>query len=299
VQFLVGVLTVVVDVAYQSWLPSLVPSEHLVEGEQQAGDERLGGADCRARNGGVLIQVLTAPVAILADALSFLVSAVLLGSIRSYEAAPNRARRGSMRHEIAEGARLVLGNPLLRALVASSATFNLFDSVLFSVYVLYMVRTLGLAVPAIGLVFGLGGVGGLLGALLVGPITRRYGLARTLTSAVILVALAELLIAAARGPALVAASMLVGAEAIVEFGAVLFAINAVSLRQMRTPEALRGRVNATSRFATWGVGPVGALLGGALGRAIGLRQTVLLAGLGTLLAFPWIALLPRGETRKL
>lgn len=299
VQFLVGVLTVVFDVAYQSWLPSLVPSEHLVEG-----NSKLEMSDSVAQIagpglGGVLIQVLTAPVAILADALSFLVSAVLLGSIRSYEAAPNRARRGSMRHEIAEGARLVLGNPLLRALVASSATFNLFDSVLFSVYVLYMVRTLGLAAPAIGLVFGLGGVGGLLGALLVGPITRRYGLARTLTSAVILAALAELLIAAARGPALVAASMLVGAEAIVEFGAVLFAINAVSLRQMRTPEALRGRVNATSRFATWGVGPVGALLGGALGRAIGLRQTVLLAGLGTLLAFPWIALLPRGETRKL
>ncbi len=299
VQFLVGVLTVVFDVAYQSWLPSLIPSEHLVEG-----NSKLEMSDSVAQIagpglGGVLVQVLTAPVAILADALSFLVSAVLLGSIRSYEAAPNRARRGSMRHEIAEGARLVLGNPLLRALVASSATFNLFDSVLFSVYVLYMVRTLGLAAPAIGLVFGLGGVGGLLGALLVGPITRRYGLARTLTSAVILAALAELLIAAARGPALVAASMLVGAEAIVEFGAVLFAINAVSLRQMRTPEALRGRVNATSRFATWGVGPVGALLGGALGRAIGLRQTVLLAGLGTLLAFPWIALLPRGETRKL
>ncbi len=210
---------------------------------------------------------------------------------------PPRADRGSMRREVAEGVRLVLGNPLLRALAASSATFNLFDSVLFSVYVLYMVRALGLSAGAIGLVFGLGGVGGLLGALLVGPITRRVGLGRTLTAAVILAALAEILIAAAGGPALVAASILTGAEAIVEFGAVIFAINAVTLRQTRTSEQLLGRVNATSRFATWGVGPVGALLGGALGQAVGLRQTVLLAGLGTLLAFPWLTRLP-GEKRE-
>ncbi len=299
VQFLVGVLTVVFDVAYQSWLPSLVPSEHLVEG-----NSKLEMSDSVAQIagpglGGVLVQVLTAPVAILADALSFLVSALLLSSIRSYEAAPPRADRGSMRREIAEGLRLVLGNPLLRALAASSATFNLFDSVLFSVYVLYMVRALGLSAGAIGLVFGLGGVGGLLGALLVGPITRRVGLGRTLTAAVILAALAEILIAAAGGPALVAASILTGAEAIVEFGAVIFAINAVTLRQTRTPEQLLGRVNATSRFATWGVGPVGALLGGALGQAVGLRQTVLLAGLGTLLAFPWLARLPGGEKGEL
>jgi len=295
VQFLVGVLTVVFDVAYQSWLPSLIPSEHLVEG-----NSKLEMSDSVAQIagpglGGLLVQALTAPVAILADALSFLVSALLLGSICSDEAAPQRAKRGSMRREIAEGVRLVLGNPLLRALAASSATFNLFDSVLFSVYILYMVRALGLSAGAIGLIFGLGGVGGLLGALLVGPITRRVGLGRTMTAAVILAALAEILIAAASGPALVAASILTGAEAIVEFGAVLFAINAVTLRQMRTPEQLRGRVNATSRFATWGVGPVGALLGGALGQAIGLRQTVLLAGLGTLLAFPWLALLPSGD----
>jgi len=299
VQFLVGVLTVVFDVAYQSWLPSLIPSQHLVEG-----NSKLEMSDSVAQIagpglGGVLIQVLTAPVAILADALSFLVSALLLGSIRSDEAAPHRAKRGSMRREIAEGVRLVLGNPLLRALAASSATFNLFDSVLFSVYILYMVRALGLSAGAIGLVFGLGGVGSLLGALLVGPITRRLGLGRTLTAAVILAALAELLIAAAGGPALVAGSILTGAEAIVEFGAVIFAINAVTLRQTRTPEQLRGRVNATSRFATWGVGPVGALLGGALGQAVGLRQTVLLAGLATLLAFPWLARLHWGEMGEL
>lgn len=299
VQFLVGVLTVVFDVAYQSWLPSLVPSEHLVEG-----NSKLEMSDSVAQIagpglGGVLVQVLTAPVAILADALSFLVSALLLSSIRTHEAAPPRADRGSMRREIAEGLRLVLGNPLLRALAGSSATFNLFDSVLFSVYVLYMVRALGLSAGAIGLVFGLGGVGGLLGALLVGPITRRVGLGRTLTAAVILAALAEILIAAAGGPALVAASILTGAEAIVEFGAVIFAINAVTLRQTRTPEQLLGRVNATSRFATWGVGPVGALLGGALGQAVGLRQTVLLAGLGTLLAFPWLTRLLRGEKGEL
>lgn len=290
--FLAGALTVLFDVAYQSFLPSLLRREQLVEGnarlEVSASVAQIAGPGL----GGALVQALTAPVAIAADALSFALSALCLALIRAPEPAPVRGRGLGVRREVVEGVRAVVSDPLLRSLAASSATFNLFDSVLFAVYVLYMTRMLGLAAASVGLVFGLAGIGGVAGALLVAPLTVRVGVGRTVLWGGSLAVAGELLIAAAAGPQVVVVLLLIVAETAVEGGATLYAVTTASVRQATTPQHLQGRVAATMRVAGLGVGPVGAMLGGALGGAIGLRATVVVAGFGTLLALLWIVLSP-------
>lgn len=197
--------------------------------------------------------------------------------------------------EARAGLGVVLRNPILRSLAAASATFNLFDNVLLAVYVLYMVRTLHLSSGSIGLVFGLAGAGGIVGALLVAPLTRLVGVGRGIMVGLVLAAAGELLIAGATGPQVLAVLILVAAEAAVELGDALYSINSVSLRQAGTPERLQGRVGAAMRLAVWVCGPAGALLGGVLGSAIGLRPTVLVAGLGTLLSLGWIVVSPMAK----
>jgi predicted MFS family arabinose efflux permease len=163
---------------------------------------------------------------------------------------------------------------------------------LFAVYVLYLSRTLHLAAATIGLVFGLAGIGGLLGALLVPPLSSRLGVGRTILWGIVLATSGELLIAAAAGPAVVAVLVLLAAEGAVELGAVLYAINVGSLQQAITPEGLRGRVSAGNDLASFGVEPVGALLGGLVGQALGPQATVLVAGMGTLLSLLWLVRSP-------
>lgn len=288
VAFLSASFAVFFSVARASYLPSIVPRELLVEAN---GTLRATGSLAQIAGpglGGVLVQALTAPVAIAADAISFVVAGLGLIAIRTPEAAPSRAQEANIRHEVAEGIRAVLANPILRSLAGASATFNLFDSMLFTVYVLYMSRTLHLAASAIGLIFGLAGAGGLLAALLVAPLTARLGVGRAILQGILLATAGELLIAAAGGPQVVAVSVLLAAEGAVELGAGLYSINVGSLQQAVTPDRLRGRVAATNELATLGVGPAGALLGGILGEVIGLRPTVLVAGVGTLLSLLWV-----------
>lgn len=295
VAFLAAGISIVFSLAYGSYLPSLVPTTTLVEANTrlQLSDSfaQLGGPAL----GGLLVQVLTAPVAIAADALSFLISAVSLATIRRPERAVDRSGRGSTLQEARAGLGVVLRNPILRSLAAASATFNLFDNVLLAVYVLYMVRTLHLSSGSIGLVFGLAGAGGIVGALLVAPLTRLVGVGRGIMVGLVLAAAGELLIAGATGPQVLAVLILVAAEAAVELGDALYSINSVSLRQAGTPERLQGRVGAAMRLAVWVCGPAGALLGGVLGSAIGLRPTVLVAGLGTLLSLGWIVVSPMAK----
>lgn len=288
IAFVAGALAVVFDVAYTSYLPTLIARERLARGNSAL--EATGSLAGVAGPGvaGVLAQALTAPVAIGVDALSFLVSTLCLWFISQKERIlPLVAPRTGVWSEIGEGLRTVRATPVLLALVGSSAIFNLFDSALMAIYVLYITRGLGLPPAAVGLVFMVGGAGGLLGAVSAGWIARRIGLGRALIGGVLLAGVAELCIALARGALTVAL-----AEAAVECGALVYGVNSVSLRQALVPDRLQGRVNGTVRFATKGVIPLGALVGGVVGERYGLRTAVLLAGVGTLLAFVWITLSP-------
>ncbi len=293
VSFAVGIVGVVATVAYQSYLPSLVPREQLVEGNSKlTASESITGT-IGPGVAGLLVQLVTAPVAIFVDALSFFISAIFLGSIGASEPAPmeKRQRRGIIK-EIGEGLGLVLHNPLLRSLVQCGATHNFCSSMLVAVYVLYVLQELHIGPALLGVIFMLGGPGSLLGALVSARLVGRLGLGPVIIGAQVLTGVARLLIPAAVGPLPVMLLLLVLSDFLLGLARSIFNVNQLSLRQGITPDRLQGRVNATMRFLLWGITPLGALLGGLLGENIGLRPTLFIAASGVLLSSLWVLFSP-------
>jgi MFS family permease len=284
VAFAAGLLTVFFDVAHQSYLPSLVSREQLVDGNSKLEVSYQGSLLAGPGLGGILVQLLSAPVAVLADALSFAGSAVLLLLIRRPEAPPSaESSEGSLVAQIREGLRYVLGNDLLRAIAAATAISNLFDlfGMVQAVLLIYAVRELHMASVAVGLALGVANVGGLLGALANSRLVRWIGAGPAITLSALVPGIAVLLLVVAT-PA-TAVFVVSGALAFAWFSVAVYNVNQVSLRQAITPEAMQGRMNATIRFIIWGTIPIGTLLGGVLGSTIGLRPTLIVAGVGSLL----------------
>jgi MFS family permease len=286
VAFLAGVLTVFFDVAHQAYLPSLISRSQLVEGnaklEMSYSGAQLGGPAL----GGGLVQVLTAPVALLVDALSYLASAVSLLLIRRPEPppAPPDEDEGGLFRQIRTGLRYVLTHKLLGPIAVSTGVGNLFDlfGMVAAVLVLFSVRELGMSPAELGIALAVANVGALLGALLSGRIARRLGIGWSIALSATLVGPAVLLLPLATpGTAIAVLSVALG---IAGFAISVFNINQISLRQAVTPDRMQGRMNATMRFLIWGTLPIGGLLGGLLGGTIGLRPTLVIAGIGSLLA---------------
>jgi MFS family permease len=283
VGFGTGVLTVFFDVAYQSYLPSLVERRQLQEGNSKLEISRSGAQLAGPGFAGILVDLVTAPVAIFADAVSFAVSAIFLGTIRRREATVERAERARLRVEIVEGLRYVLTHPLLRPSMAFVAVVNFFAQVLSSILLIYAVRDLELSPAEIGFGFGLGNVGFLVGAALSTRISNRLGVGRTLVAAAALGGWPLLLIPLA--PQGAALPILIAAFALASFAGVVYNVVGLSLMQAITPERLLGRMNASRRFVVWGTIPLGALTGGALASVIGLRETLFVGAIGASLAF--------------
>jgi MFS family permease len=282
VAFVTGALTVFFDVAYQSYLPRLVLPEQLVEGNAKLEISSSAASIAGPGVAGLLIQLLTAPVAVLLDAVSFLVSAAFIGRIRRREPPPRPARGSSgMRREIAEGLRYVLGHRLLRWTAATTATSNLFNAMTSAILVLYLVRHFGMSAGLIGLVMTIGNAGWLLGALGSARLSRRLGIGRTTVGAIALCGLGALLVPAA--PVAAPIPWLVAAQFLLSFGSTNYNIGQLSVRQAITPPSLHGRMNATMRFMVWGTLPIGSAIGGALGQSIGLRPTLWIAAVAALL----------------
>jgi MFS family permease len=295
VGFVNGVLTVFFDVAYQSYLPSLVDRSQLIEGNSKLETTRSAAQITGPGVAGVLIGAVTAPIAILLDAISYILSAAFVFGIRRHEPAPEpqvdrHGNRTSMRTEIAEGMRFVLGNRYLRGIAGSTGSFNLFSNIAFGILVLYLVRDRAFTPEMLGAAFSLGSVGFLVGALTANRFGRRFGVGPTIIGSSIAGAPAILLVAAAPPEltfAAVAASGFLGGVT----GAV-YNINQVSFRQAICPERMQGRMNATMRFIVWGTIPVGSTLGGALGSTIGLHSTIWVGGIGLLFTFLPVLLSP-------
>ncbi len=293
VGFLVGVLTVFFDVAYQSYLPALVSREHLVEGNSKLEVSSSAAAIGGPGLAGALVQLATAPLAVLVDALSFFASGAFLLAIRQPEPAPAPiGQRRGVWAEIGEGLQVVLGNRLLRPIAACTATANLFGSAGFAVLVLYASRELGIEPGLLGAIFAVGSVGFLLGALLAGPTAKRFGLGATIVGSSAIAGLGGLLVPLAGELPGLAVPLLVGAQLLFGLGVPIYNVNQVSLRQTITPDRLQGRMNASMRFVVWGTMPIGALLGGALGERIGLQTTLLLSALGMAAAAGWVLFSP-------
>jgi predicted MFS family arabinose efflux permease len=293
VAFAVGILTVLFDVAYQSYLPVLVARGQLVEGNSKLEVSNSVAQIAGPSVAGVLVQLLTPPLALIVDALSFLVSVVSLAYIRRPEPEPaHTSKQPGLREELGEGMATVLKSPLLRAIAACTATANLFSNATFAVFVLYATRDLAIGPAALGLVLAALGPGSLVGALFAGRVARWLGLGPTIVGAILVSGFGWWLVPLASGPPEVAALTLATGFFVVSLGGPLYNINQVSLRQAITPHRLLGRMNATMRFLVWGTMPIGSLLGGYLGTTIGLRPTLAITAVGSSLAFLWVFLSP-------
>lgn len=283
VGFLTGVMTVFFDVAYQSYLPSLVERRQLADGNSKLEISRSGAQLAGPGAAGGLVQLLTAPVAILVDAVSYLVSAALLGRIRGEERFQKPTDGTRLRTEIVEGIRYVFGDSILRPSMAFVALSNFFGNVLWTIFLVYAVRRLGWSPGTIGLVLTLGNLGFVAGAVLAPRIAARLGVGPTMIGTAMLGGLP--LLAVPLAPAAYAIPVVVAAVAVQGFGIVLFNVTAISLFQAITPDRLLGRMNASRRFVVWGVIPLGQLASGGLAAWIGLRPTLLVGAVGASLAF--------------
>lgn len=293
VGFLVGVLNVFFDVAYSAYLPALVPGDRLVEGNSKLQASASLAEISGPGLAGTLIQLATAPLAIAVDALSFFVSALSLMWIAAPESRPASTDAShNLLAEIREGLRLVFSNPILRAFALASLTTNFFVDVHLAVFVLYATREVGMTPVILGTVLAVGSIGGLVGSLCAGPLANRLGLGRTLVVAQVLVTLAVLAIPLSGRQFWIAVPTIIVAEVLWGFAVVIYVVNTASLRQAITPPQCQGRVMASLRCVTWGVAPLGFLLGGILGEIIGLRATLVVAVIGPLLSVACLAFSP-------
>ena len=301
VGFSVGVLTVFFDVAYQAYLPSLIGRKDLVEGNSKLEFSRSASGLLGPGLGGLLVEVLRAPVAMIVDAASFLVSALFLATIKDRPAAadstsgvaaqrsvtqPEQTARGAMRNEIAEGLRFVFGHPVLRTIGAATATSNLFSSIGGAAFMLFAINELKMSPALIGVAFSLGSVGGLVASLIAGPLSRRFGVGRVIVATVALGGPFEFAVGLGSAGADAINLLLIAAAGFVMGGSgTIYNINQVSLRQAITPEAMSGRMNATMRWFVWGTMPIGSIIGGIIGETLGVRAAILIGGAGATLAF--------------
>ncbi len=300
VQFVVGIFTVFFDVAYQSYLPQLVHRDHLIEGNsklqltvsiaQVAGPSLSGG----------LIAAITAPYAIVADAISFIVSTVFLVRIEKPEHLPKDvtgAPKPRMWPEVKEGLNWVVRNPYLRRIATCTGSSNFFGSVGFAIFVLYALRELHLPAWQIGLVFGAGSVGAIAGALIVNRFQKAIGVGPAIIAMAVLFSTAGILVPLA--PRSFPLPLLITSFFITQFAGVAYNIAQISLRQAITPERLQGRMNAAMRWIVWGTIPLGTLAGGVLATVFTLRAALFVGAIGGMPTFLWVLFSPLRSMREM
>ena len=287
-----GTLSIFFDTAYRTYLPTLVERTQIVEG-----NSKLALSDSMAEVlgpgiSGVLVQALTAPIAILFDALSFLVSALSVVLIGAPEPPPpSVAGRRPVLHEITEGLRALAAHPLLRTLALSAAMLSFFGNFFAGLYGLYSIRVLGMGPALLGLTVAVGGIGSLLGSLLAERTVRRLGLGPMFVVMLVVMGVTGLFIPLAGGP-LWQATLFMSLAQLGDSARTIYFIGEESLRQSITPQHLLGRVNASSQLLVAGVGPLGAILGGVLADSIGVRETLFVAALGPFMACLWVLFSP-------
>jgi MFS family permease len=301
VGFLTGGLGLFFNVAYRSYLPGLVGKEHLVEANSRLELSNSVADIIGPGAAGGLMQLIGAPLAIAVDAASFLVSAFSLGKIRTPEPAlPPKTEEQNLGGEIKDGLQLVFVEKRLRALAGCIGTLSLFNSIIEAVAILFLTRQVGLSAGWLGVIFAGGSVGFLVGALAASRVTQRIGLGKSLVLGVLVTGASDLLIPLAGGLHMLA--LVVGVLILAQFcfglGLTIFNIGQVSLRQAITPDAMQGRMNATISVITWGIVPLGGLVGGLLGQTLGLSQTLVLAALGEILAVGWLIISPIRQIKQ-
>ena len=288
VTFAVGVLDVLFFVAYNGLFVSVVSPDRYVEGQSLLNGSRAMSSVLGQSGAGLLIAAITAPGAILVDAASFLLSAFALTRIHPAEPPTEPATHG---HLIA-GIRFIRDSRIVRAALGATATVNFFTLAFNAIVILYATRELHIRPAVLGLVLGAGAIGGLLGSLVTGRITRLIGLGPAFVVGCVLFPAPLLLVPLASGPRIVVLACLFAAEFLAGAGVMLLDISIGAIFAAAIPDRLRSRVSGAYRTVNYGIRPLGALTGGLLGSAIGLRPTLWLASLGGVTCVLWLMRTP-------
>jgi MFS family permease len=283
VTFAVGTLSVLFSVSDRAVFVALVESGRYVEGSSLVYGSRAMSFVAGNSLGGLLVQALTAPFALAADALSFLGSAFFLGRIRPVEAPPDETRKGASR----AGVTFILRSGIMRSALAAVATVNFFNFMFFALFFLYASRVLHVRPGLLGVVLGAGAVGSVIGSVLTGKLAARVGLGWAYIIGCVAFPLPMILVPLAGGPMPVVLAMLFAAEFLSGFGVMVLDISFGAVSANVVPDPVRSRVTGAFQAVNYGTRPVGALAGGFCGTLIGLRPTLWIAAVGGALAFLW------------
>src|SRR5919109_3094493 len=310
VSFMVGLLTVFFDISYQAILPSLVDRSQLVEGNSKLEWSRSGAQVAGPFMAGFVVQAVFPPFALAIDATSYFASASFLSRI-SQDETINPSSRGVW-HDLWEGLVVVFRDSRLRSIAGSTATSNFFSNALFAIIILYLVDQLGFTAGVLGIVFAVGAVGGLFGAMVLSSrLTKVFGVGKVIVGAMLVggfgtipffvvnPGFSNVVFFEAHSLPLLGSFvldlnglLLMIGMFVISIGVVLYNINQVSLRQSIVPRRLQGRMNASMRWLVWGTIPLGAIAGGFLGSFYGLREAIGIAVAGGMLAFLWVFFSP-------
>ena len=295
VAFASGTLAVLFEVSNSTLFVSLVPRKDYVEASALLNGGRATAYVAGPGLGGVLVQLLTAPFALLADAASYLASAVFLTRIRPTEPPPSEAKGLG----IGEGLRFIAHSPVIRSILLATTTLNLFDYMFAALFLLYVSTELDVSPALLGAVLGAGSVGALLGAAVTGRVVRALGIGRTLVLSLVLFPAPLVLVPLAQGPMPLVAAMLVLSGLLSGLGVMMLDITDGSVKTAFIPDPLRARVSGAERTINYGIRPVGALIGGALGASLGVRPTLWIATIGALTGVIWVLASPVTKLRDL
>ncbi|SCE65596.1 Predicted arabinose efflux permease, MFS family [Micromonospora coriariae] len=301
VALLTGAASVLFDTTYPAFFVLLVNrSQYLAANSALSGSRSLSFIAGPAL-GGALVQTLTAPVAMLVDAVSFLASALGIGRIRVTHATGDEGGPGTARlwRQAWDGLRFTLGHPVLRASLACATTSNYFTFMFVTLLVLFASRTLDIPAGLLGLALGAGALGGLLGAVAAPRLSARIGIGRSIVIGAVVFPAPIALVAVADGPLWLRTVLVGGAQFISALGVMLFDVNLNTLKAAVIPDALRSRVVGAYSTINYGVRPLGALTGGALGTWLGLRPTLWIAAIGGTMCVLWLLPSPIPAVRSL
>lgn len=288
VAFLTGCLAVAFDLSYPTLFVSVTPRERFVEGNSLVHGSRSFSLVAGPSLGGFLVQLFSAPFALLADAVSFLVSAVFLGRVRGPEPPVEEVEGSALRERVMTGLRFIGGNEIFRPSLTAVATLNFFNYAFGALFVLYAVRSLGVEAGTLGLVLGAGAVGAMLGAVVAGRVGRRLGIGRAFLLGCVLFPAPLVLVPLAGGPRWLVLGMLFTAEFLSGLGVMILDINAGSMIFALTPDRLRARAQGAFNFVNWGIRPLGSLAGGALGAALGVRPALWVTSVAAIAGALWL-----------
>ena len=296
--FMVGTLTVLFDLSWSVVFVAIAPRERYVEGSALLNGSRSLSYVAGPTIGGGLVQAVGAPLALVADALSFVASALFLGRVRAEEA-PIAGEAGSLRDRVSAGLSFIFRDSIMRPTLLAAATINFFNFGFSALFVLYATRELGVSPGVLGVVLGVGAVGGLLGATVASRVGRKIGVGPAYALGCVLFPAPLILVPLVSGPSEAVLAALFLAEFGAGLGVMILDINAGSVTLARTPDRIRSRATGAFRFVNYGIRPIGATVGGLLGSAIGVRETLFIVTIAPLLGVLWLIRSPVIHLREL